>query len=241
MSSTNKTTNYDLSQFLGSDKPAWLSDYNTDMGKIDAQMKVNADAATAAGSTASAASTAVGTLANLTTDAKTSTVAAINEVDSHADSAQSTASSALSSATAVATDFNAFKSYMTLSSFTSYTTSNLSIISGGGSVSSCTMSVAKNSDGTLCKIYGAIGIADPTSSSGKVRLNVDTGLRPDSKITVTGLGIIENVTGGLTSLNVDINTDGTIDFYGIIRSGSNYAIRSFACLVFVKDFGDQPE
>ena len=48
MSSTNKTTNYELSQFLGSDKPAWLVDYNGDMLKIDTQMKANADAATAA-------------------------------------------------------------------------------------------------------------------------------------------------------------------------------------------------
>ena len=48
MSSTNKTTNYELSQFLGSDKPAWLVDYNGDMQKIDTQMKANADAATAA-------------------------------------------------------------------------------------------------------------------------------------------------------------------------------------------------
>lgn len=35
MSSTNKTTHYDLSQFTANDIPAWLSDYNADMGKID--------------------------------------------------------------------------------------------------------------------------------------------------------------------------------------------------------------
>lgn len=35
MSSTNKTTNLQLSQFLGTDKPAWLGDYNLDMQKID--------------------------------------------------------------------------------------------------------------------------------------------------------------------------------------------------------------
>lgn len=45
MSHTNSTTNYELSQFLGSDKPAWLVDYNGDMLKIDTQMKANADAA----------------------------------------------------------------------------------------------------------------------------------------------------------------------------------------------------
>ena len=35
MSSTNKTTKLGLSQFLGTDKPAWLGDYNSDMQKID--------------------------------------------------------------------------------------------------------------------------------------------------------------------------------------------------------------
>ena len=35
MSSTNKTTHYDLSQFTANDIPAWLADYNADMGKID--------------------------------------------------------------------------------------------------------------------------------------------------------------------------------------------------------------
>lgn len=43
MASTNKTTNYELSQFIQTDKPAWLGDYNLDMSKIDAQMKLNAD------------------------------------------------------------------------------------------------------------------------------------------------------------------------------------------------------
>lgn len=35
MSSTNKTTNYKLSQFVGGDVPSWLGDYNGDMAKID--------------------------------------------------------------------------------------------------------------------------------------------------------------------------------------------------------------
>lgn len=35
MASTNKTNNIKLSQFIGSDKPDWIGDYNVDMGKID--------------------------------------------------------------------------------------------------------------------------------------------------------------------------------------------------------------
>lgn len=43
MTATNKTENYELSQFVGSDRPMWLGDYNSDMSKIDAQLKRNAD------------------------------------------------------------------------------------------------------------------------------------------------------------------------------------------------------
>lgn len=43
MTATSKTENYGLSQFVGSDRPTWLGDYNGDMSKIDAQLKRNAD------------------------------------------------------------------------------------------------------------------------------------------------------------------------------------------------------
>lgn len=54
MTATNKTANYNLSRFVGTDRPTWLGDYNSDMAKIDAQMKRNADdiaSATAGGLT----------------------------------------------------------------------------------------------------------------------------------------------------------------------------------------------
>lgn len=44
MSATNATTNYSLPLFIGTDKPAWLVDWNSAMTDIDAQMKVNATA-----------------------------------------------------------------------------------------------------------------------------------------------------------------------------------------------------
>lgn len=49
MTATNHTENYNLSQFVGTDRPTWLGDYNGDMTKIDAQLKENADAITSAG------------------------------------------------------------------------------------------------------------------------------------------------------------------------------------------------
>ena len=50
MSSTNKTANYQLSQFVGTDIPSILNDYNGDMRKIDTAIK---DIANAEGSSAS--------------------------------------------------------------------------------------------------------------------------------------------------------------------------------------------
>lgn len=55
MSSTNKTPNYNLSQYVGTDKPTYLGDYNGDMLKIDTQLKANADSASNAASTAGSA------------------------------------------------------------------------------------------------------------------------------------------------------------------------------------------
>lgn len=54
MTATNHTKNYNLSQFVGTDRPTWLGDYNGDMAKIDARLKQNADdieSATAGGLT----------------------------------------------------------------------------------------------------------------------------------------------------------------------------------------------
>lgn len=245
MASTNKTTNYELSQFLGTDKPAWLSDYNTDMGKIDAGMKANADAATAAGGAASAADGKIGTLANLTTDAKTSVVAAVNEVDSHADAAQGTASSALTTAGNAITGVNNVAAYLNINSFTEYTSASFSIVNGSGTIrNNSKITVARNADGTLCKIYGVIVVDNPTGNPLKVRLNTNTGLTPSAKITVTNTGITEFLPSnyGLGGSNIDINTDGTVDFYYTASSSlTGVAMRYIACLIFVKNFGDQPE
>ena len=60
MAHTNHTTNYELSQFLGTDKPSWLNDYNGDMLKIDTAIKDAADEASTAYSTASGLSGTVG-------------------------------------------------------------------------------------------------------------------------------------------------------------------------------------
>lgn len=95
MSSTNKTTNYDLSQYIGTDKPTYLGDYNSDMNKIDAQMKKNGDAVASAMSTA-------GTANNNATQAKSRAETALQtatQAQNTAETAQNTALTASQNAT----------------------------------------------------------------------------------------------------------------------------------------------
>lgn len=57
MGATNSTANYNLSQFISTDKPAWLQDYNGDMLKIDTGINAAKLAADTAQSTATNAQT----------------------------------------------------------------------------------------------------------------------------------------------------------------------------------------
>lgn len=109
MSSTNKTPNYNLSQYIGTDKPTYLGDYNSDMSKIDTQMKANADAianatsaAGSAQSTAEQASKQVETL-NRSVSANSEDIATIKQKniqqDASIQNAANTASAAMSKST----------------------------------------------------------------------------------------------------------------------------------------------
>ena len=100
-SSTNKTTNYDLPQFVGTDKPTWLGDVNQAMADIDAGMHANATAiSTMASDVATARATA--SQASQDVSALTSTVNTLSgnvqTATTTANNAQQTATSALNTA-----------------------------------------------------------------------------------------------------------------------------------------------
>lgn len=94
MSSTNKTTYYELSQYVGSDKPTYLGDYNSDMLKIDTGLHAAADDASTALSTANAANSAA-TTASTTASTALSTAQTASDTASQA---QTTAETALTNA-----------------------------------------------------------------------------------------------------------------------------------------------
>ena len=240
MSSTNKTTNYDLSQFLGTDKPAWLSDYNTDMGKIDAHMKLNADSATSAASSATTANTSIGTLASLTTTAKTDLVSAVNEVDSNADTAQTTANTAVAKATANETAIGVIATALNLNTTLTYTSANATCTNG--TIGAGELYVSRNADGSLFKLYGNIIVT--STLSGDVVVNLpNTGVASsDSAYNIVGGGYAF-VGSTQRPITIIVGTDGTLQVKITVSAAAEQDIlRPIACLYFNSDFGNiQPD
>lgn len=84
MAHSNSTTNYALPQFIGSDKPAWLTDVNSAMSAIDTQMKANATAAATADSKATTADTKATNAATAAGNAATAAANAQNTANAQA-------------------------------------------------------------------------------------------------------------------------------------------------------------
>lgn len=234
MSSTNKTTNYELSQFIGSDKPAWLGDYNSDMSKIDTGIHNAATTATGADGKADANTTAIGDLTSLTTDVKTDLVGAVNEIDAHADTAQGTANQAVADAATANAGVTGIKNYFTLNTVVNIAISDMTPSSGAITTSS--LKVVRNSDGTLAKIYGTI-VHNPTvTGTNTITVNIDTGLRPTSDINILPTGTVYPNT---VSVEYKIMTNGRIEisYYNTDKQPGK-TLLLFPALYFIEDFGD---
>lgn len=78
MSATNSTTHYNLPSFLGSDKPAWLVDWNGAMATIDSAIYEAKQAADTAGTSASAVASDLATLSG-TVSTQGSTISTLSE------------------------------------------------------------------------------------------------------------------------------------------------------------------
>ena len=100
-SHTNETTNYDLPQFIGTDKPTWLGDFNSAMSAIDTAIGTNASDITSLGTRVTSAE-GVASQASSDVSTLTSTVNTLSSdvttVTTTANNAQSTATSALNTA-----------------------------------------------------------------------------------------------------------------------------------------------
>ena len=245
MSSTNHTTNYNLPQFLGADKPAWLGDINPAFSAIDTQMKANDtkaqkgvdDAATAKGRADDAYTLADGAK----TDAGT---------------AQGTANTAIANASAVNTKVDGFIAKWNINNYTDSTLS-------GAAVANNELSLAQNSDGSIFKFYGLLALHGGQSLARTAIAGmsgwygVDTGLQlntaPSTAYIVKSAGVLSSFssltqpTYPVMPLNFAVGTDGRIYVFPNQSSG-NYVVTNNAyerdffmpCVYFNTSFGDDP-
>lgn len=251
MSSTNKTTNYDLSQFVGTDKPAWLTDYNQDMTKIDTGIHAAQSAATGADGKADANTANIGDMSYLSTTAKNTLVAAINEIDNASESAYNLASNASQTAQSATASVATLAKKFDLTNYNTYTVTKTG--SGTFRPDFDKLNVASNSDGSLCKVYGTVQINNPSNIT-SVKIT-GTALRPTSEFTVACAGVVrmlkEGVGGNpqsedyLRPADLTFKTNGDIEISLPTASTPYYSNGSFfweffPCLIFVKSFGDTP-
>ena len=264
--STNKTSHYNLSQYLGSDKPTYLTDYNTDMNNIDtgiynAQSKANSN------------ETNIGDLTLLETTNKTDLVSAVNEIKGQNDT---NTSNIANNTTDIATNTSAIGTLANLETtaknnlvsainentenisknteninkfnFTNFDTYNPSDFTSTGDVSSIVgnLNVATNSDGSIFKVY-TDSLLISLSGYNQSSISVQTRIRPTSSLNIVGSGtLIDEDTNRnfvwIRGANFSLNTSGllTISFAKDFTNGDYKFFIFNPCIYFAKDFGDSP-
>ena len=253
MSSTNHTTNYNLPQFVGSDKPAWLGDINPAMSAIDTQMKANN---TLAQQGVTDASTADGKAVNAQADA--------TQALTNAGTAQRTANEASAEATRLGQILDTYIASMKLTDFTS-----CEILAQGANLNSAIrLTLAQSDDGSAFKIYGYYNITNNTSTAKsnpftfvnvtvgtETFSGVDTGLvlnsTPESAFVISPIGIMLTrdissesamVIRNSTAISMCVGTNGHIyvTANSSLPAKTTYMNHVQPCLYFNTNFGDTP-
>lgn len=217
--STNRTTHYDLSQYVASDKPTYLIDYNQDMAKIDAGIYDAMSKATVNESN-------IGTMQDLSTTAKNNLVSAINEINTQLGTnttniginasniatlgtnqgdlvnlmttAKNNLVSAINELKGVNdtqnTDITELQSLVNKFNLTNIISLGTSDLTGGAYGDGNGLTCVFNSDYSICKVYGNLtGVTGTgyTHEYESVNPVIPVGYRPTSDIVVNPCGVSE--------------------------------------------------
>lgn len=240
MASTNKTTNYDLSQYIGTDKPTYLGDYNSDMLKIDTQMKANN---TIAENATTLATTAKENATNAQTNATEATTKA-ETAQTTASNAQTTASQAYTQAQTNANNIEKLKNYINLNNKVSI--GNPSIASSSTYINKLTLYT--NNDWSLLKFYGEFTYTKTNgiwSDSFYWENVIPEQYRPSEDIVIKGSIIIKSLNTDVQQsarADIKIEANGNIGFSIAPYTNNQTEIRLnlVPVLIFIKNFGDEP-
>ncbi len=230
MGATNRTQNYNLPQFVGSDKPTWLGDFNGAMSSIDTQMKANNDLGSQANTKADTALNNAETAQTTASGAQTT-----------AQGAQTTANSGLAKALEVEQALNAFKQVLNFNDISMYSGDVMSS-TDSTILASSAIQIATNSDKSLFKCYGNIFVTTSTAGTHKLVIP-NTGLNPLEEYSVVNACIEYYGAPGSEVIgnSITIKTNGDIEIQFFTRGAvSNMRLVLLPVLIFNKSFGDTP-
>lgn len=234
MSSTNKTTYYDLSQYIGTDKPTYLGDYNSDMSNIDAGIHGAEDKATTASQNAGSAlarvsevektvkaqtesvNTLQGDVSELKESVKTAQQTATS-ASGKAESAQDTANSALLTANNASAKADNVNKDVTLWTGSAQNTT----IALNDSLSNYRFLYVETSEGISAilpyrrdkKTYCTAQQVASTTGKSVITITVKIDVVDDTHITIR-TNFIEHT---FASTHPDLNAKPTLGIYGIPR------------------------
>ena len=223
MSATNQTPNYDLPQYIGTDVPSYLGDFNKAMLDIDTAIKgVDNKATSAESSVATANSNASQALENSQTAQSTAETAqatatqaksTATQAKSTAETAQSTATQAKNTATQAQSD--ATKALTNLNKFNLTYFQKYTSVTAGENVSSvldCNLNLVCDDTKKVFKLFGRVSVA--ATKKGYAEVSFQTVLRPSERITIQGCGMaVDYDTGGVgsdTQIVIETNGKATI-------------------------------
>lgn len=230
MGYTNKTSHYELPQYVANDKPSWLGDFNSAMLKIDTVMADNEATAEAANSAATGAQTQVVGLSSQLSAIQGQVNTAVdtaNAADGKATTAQSVANQANTTAGEAKTLANTAKT----TADTATETANAAIPKSGGTMTgplilngaptednqAATKAYVDSNGGGTILIGNAgkgIGVTDAYTTTTDVvnvtNLNID---RNEYKIVVECVGFGKVGTQNITVLSIKLTgaSGGTYD------------------------------
>ena len=252
MSSTNHTTNYNLPQFVGSDKPAWLGDINPALSTIDTAMHSNATTAAQGVNDAATAKARADSAYTKAGDAETA-----------AGTAQTTANTAVAGVNTNAGKIASLEAAFNLSSRNTIT----SLPSTGQWSNGCSFTLAQNTDGSVFKFYGNYWITNNTSSTITCTKTAVAGLSgiygiatglylneaPDEAYVVSDSGLNYLAANSsyiwnesLWGSTFAVGTDGQIYIYvndaqsETISANQKRRYWLFPCIYFNSNWGDTP-
>ena len=241
MSATNHTSNYNLPQYVSTDKPTYLVDFNGAMRDIDTAIHTNATNIETNATNITGINNIIGNLEDLETSVKTSVVGAINSnastIGDVTDLTTIVKTSVVDAINEIVDDFN-------LTDITTYDKDSVGVIVSSGSINGGRITVATNSKKSLCKVYGEL-LMEQTAVGQDIQITLPTNFTVSEDFTVdcSGLKIanryMESSPSTLTVVYLKFKTNGTVTIQYYSQDTTAH-IMCIPFMIFVKNFGDEP-